>query len=168
MEIKIKWIKRKQMTHENTYRDDIFTPRENNQLLDYYKIISISRSILARANMGLDFVSGQYGNAHVLICIYTTAFQASSNFLFCFSGEKPYKCTHCGKAFSQSSNLITHCRKHTGFKPFSCDKCGRSFQRKVDMRRHQETQHAEEVTSSDACVNSDCLTPKTTPMSMVV
>ena len=37
------------------------TPRENNRLLDYYKIISISRPILARANMGLDFVSGQYG-----------------------------------------------------------------------------------------------------------
>ena len=32
----------------------IFTPRENNRLLDYYKIISIS----ARAKMG---VSGQYG-----------------------------------------------------------------------------------------------------------
>jgi hypothetical protein len=29
--------------------------------LDYYKIISISRPILARENMGLDFVSGQYG-----------------------------------------------------------------------------------------------------------
>ena len=27
----------------------------------YYKIISISRPILARANIGLDFVSGQYG-----------------------------------------------------------------------------------------------------------
>ena len=39
----------------------IFTPRENNRLLDYYKIISISRPILARANMGLDFVSGEYG-----------------------------------------------------------------------------------------------------------
>ena len=38
-----------------------FTPRENNRLLDYYKIISISRPILARANMCLDFVSGQYG-----------------------------------------------------------------------------------------------------------
>ena len=25
VEIKIKWIKRKQMTHENTYRDDIHT-----------------------------------------------------------------------------------------------------------------------------------------------
>jgi hypothetical protein len=38
--------------------------------LDYYKIISISRPILARANIGLDFVSGQYGNAHILICKY--------------------------------------------------------------------------------------------------
>ena len=43
---------------------------ENNRLLDYYKIISISRPILARDNMGIDFVSGQYGNAHVLICKY--------------------------------------------------------------------------------------------------
>ena len=25
MEIQIKWIKRKQMTHENTYRDDIYS-----------------------------------------------------------------------------------------------------------------------------------------------
>jgi hypothetical protein len=41
---------------------DSFTPRENNRLLDYYKIISISRPILAaRANMGHDFISGQYG-----------------------------------------------------------------------------------------------------------
>ena len=38
----------------------LHTPRKN-RLLDYYKIISISRLILVQGNMGLDFVSGQYG-----------------------------------------------------------------------------------------------------------
>lgn len=48
--------------------------------------------------------------------------------MFLSLGEKPHKCAVCGKAFSQSSNLITHSRKHTGFKPFACDICGRAFQ----------------------------------------
>ena len=39
-----------------------------------------------------------------------------------FAGEKPHKCAVCAKAFSQSSNLITHMRKHSGYKPFACGK----------------------------------------------
>ena len=44
--------------YDRKYTVHIFTPRENNRLLDYYKIISISRPILTRTNMDLDFASG--------------------------------------------------------------------------------------------------------------
>ena len=67
--------------------------------------------------------------------------------LLSFLGEKPHQCLVCGKAFSQSSNLITHSRKHTGFKPFQCQSCPRAFQRKVDLRRHIDTQHIQSSTT---------------------
>ena len=84
------------MTGSTVY---IFTPRENNRLLDYYKIISISRPILARANMGFDFVSGQYGNVHVLICHYhilvRNTYLCNTHLFACVINEdvpNPYQC----------------------------------------------------------------------------
>ncbi|PIO65719.1 zinc finger, C2H2 type [Teladorsagia circumcincta] len=34
------------------------------------------------------------------------------------SGERPYKCAFCPKAFTASSILRTHMRQHSGEKPF--------------------------------------------------
>ncbi|VDP39863.1 unnamed protein product, partial [Schistosoma mattheei] len=34
------------------------------------------------------------------------------------SGERPYKCCYCNKAFTASSILRTHIRQHSGEKPF--------------------------------------------------
>ena len=37
------------------------------------------------------------------------------------TGDKPYKCDVCDKAFSHSNNLQRHAMIHTGDKPYKCD-----------------------------------------------
>ena len=62
---------------------------------------------------------------------------------FCFyrhirihTGDKPFQCKICARAFSRSDHLTTHVRTHTGEKPFSCDICGRRFARSDERKRH--------------------------------
>ena len=39
------------------------------------------------------------------------------------TGEKPYICSRCTKAFTRSDKLKMHMRGHTGNKPFACSQC---------------------------------------------
>uniref|UniRef100_H0XE83 C2H2-type domain-containing protein n=1 Tax=Otolemur garnettii TaxID=30611 RepID=H0XE83_OTOGA len=55
------------------------------------------------------------------------------------TGEKPRKCSECGKVLSECSNLTTHLRTHTGERPYQCGQCGKSFNQRSSLIVHQRT-----------------------------
>ena len=50
--------------------------------------------------------------------------------------EKPFKCSKCEKAFSESGKLKVHDRTHTDEKPFSCSLCDKKFRMTHQLKAH--------------------------------
>uniref|UniRef100_A0A8C6WMM3 C2H2-type domain-containing protein n=1 Tax=Neogobius melanostomus TaxID=47308 RepID=A0A8C6WMM3_9GOBI len=59
------------------------------------------------------------------------------------TGEKPYLCSFCDKAFANLSTLKRHRRTHTGEKPYSCSICDKVFANLSTLKRHRRTHTGE-------------------------
>uniref|UniRef100_A0A8D0BPD2 Uncharacterized protein n=1 Tax=Salvator merianae TaxID=96440 RepID=A0A8D0BPD2_SALMN len=51
-------------------------------------------------------------------------------------GETPYKCADCGRSFNRKWNLIAHQRIHSGENPYKCSDCGKTFSQKGNLMTH--------------------------------
>ncbi len=67
------------------------------------------------------------------------------------TGQRPFRCPHCQRAFKQPAHLTTHIRIHTGEKPFSCTACGKAFNRSSDCNSHMKTHTGEKPFSCTVC-----------------
>ena len=62
-----------------------------------------------------------------------------------FSGEKPYGCHICTKAFTKKNSLTNHLCTHSGEKPYGCHIRTMAFTQNGDLTLHLRTHSGDEL-----------------------
>ncbi|KAL6083377.1 hypothetical protein STEG23_000763 [Scotinomys teguina] len=83
-------------------------------------------------------------------------------------GEKPYACKHCRKAFNRCSDLKIHERIHTGEKPYACKHCGKAFNRSSCRKAHERIHTGEKPYACKHCGKTFSLSSRFTLHSVIV
>jgi len=70
------------------------------------------------------------------------------------TGENPYKCDQCEKAFPRSQDLSLHKRQHTGERPSECKICAKKFISQNKLARHMRLHTGQRPYACDICDKS--------------
>ena len=68
-------------------------------------------------------------------------------------GDRPFKCSACGKSYDRKTHLARHVRTHSGKDNFVCVECNKSFTRKAGLQLHMKI-HATKPFSCSQCQKS--------------